>query len=94
MKNPVTKTGTIMTCKVTILGNIPADAILTVEVTNNAKDENPVWENCTTAVKNGVNYIFLNKTAAAGYAFNFRVTVERGASNMGGYISEVSGKFA
>ena len=94
MKNPVTKTGTIMTCKVTILGNIPADAILTVEVTNNAQDENPVWENCTTAVKNGVNYIFLNKTAAAGYAFNFRVTVERGASNMGGYISEVSGKFA
>lgn len=46
------------------------------------------------AVKNKVNYVFFNKTAEAGFAFNFKVGVKRGDSNTGGYITKVSGKFA
>ena len=62
-----------------------------MEVTNNAKDDAPVWEDCTAEVKSGANHIFENKTAANGFAFNFRVTAERGASGEGGYINGVNG---
>lgn len=76
-----------------LLGSIPADADLEVLVTNNAKDTNPVWENATSDVKNGNNHVFTNQTATNGYAFNFKVTVSRGSSNTGGYISNIGGAF-
>ena len=74
-------------------GHIPADADYTVEVTNNANDDDPVWEDCTIEVKNGGNHIFTNETAENGFAFNFRVNVKRGASGEGGYISGIQGGF-
>ena len=52
-----------------------------------------MWEDCTTAVKTGANYVFENKTAANGFAFNFRLTAERGPSGEGGYITSVQGGF-
>ena len=52
-----------------------------------------MWEDCTTAVKTGANYVFENKTAANGFAFNFRLTAERGPSGEGGYINSVQGGF-
>ena len=76
-----------------ILGSIPADADMEVLVTNNAKDTEPVWEDATADIKNGNNHIFTNQTAANGFAFNFKVTVRRGASNTGGYISNIGGAF-
>ena len=60
-----------------------------VLVTNNAKDTTPVWEDATADVKNGANHVFTNKTAANGFAFNFKLSVERGASDTGGYISNI-----
>ena len=54
--------------------------------TNNGKDAQPVWQDVTAAVKTGANIIFENHTASNGFAFNFRVTVERGSSGVGGYI--------
>ena len=63
------------------------------EVTNNALDSSPVWQDATTEVKKGVNIVFENKTATNGAAFNFRVSVERGESGEGGYIEAVSGAF-
>ena len=76
-----------------IVGALPADAVLQVLVTNNAKDTTPVWEDATADIKSGANHIFTNKTAANGFAFNFKVTVSRGASDTGGYISSIGGAF-
>ena len=52
-----------------------------------------MWEDCTAEVKNSANHIFENKTAANGFAFNFRITAERGVSGEGGYITSVQGGF-
>jgi hypothetical protein len=76
-----------------IVGSIPTDANLEVLVTNNAKDTTPVWEDATTDVKNGANHVFTNQTAANGFAFNFKLTVSRGDSDTGGYISNIGGAF-
>ena len=50
----------ISICVLSVAGHIPADADYTVEVTNNANDDDPVWEDCTIEVKNGGNHIFTN----------------------------------
>ena len=76
-----------------IVGTLPADAVMEVLVTNNAKDTTPVWEDATADVKNGANHVFTNKTAVNGFAFNFKLSVERGASDTGGYISNIGGAF-
>ena len=83
----------ISICVLSVAGHIPADADYTVEVTNNANDDDPVWEDCTIEVKNGGNHIFTNETAENGFAFNFRVKVKRGPSGEGGYISGIQGGF-
>lgn len=83
----------ITICVLSVQGSIPQDAEYTVEVTNNANDDTPVWEDCTIEVKNGGNHIFTNQTAANGFAFNFRVKVKRGLSGEGGYISGIQGGF-
>ena len=90
---PMTADAKITLCVLSVIGNIPADAEYTVEVTNNALDDTPVWEDCTTQVKTGANYIFENETAANGYAFNFRISAKRGTSGVGGYITSVQGGF-
>ena len=93
LEAPMEADAAITICVLSVAGFIPADAHYTVEVTNNAKDDAPIWEDCTTEVKSGANHIFENKTAANGFAFNFRVTAERGASGEGGYINSVQGGF-
>ena len=82
---------TIMAMSVT--GDIPADANFQVLVTNNAKDSSPTWEDATSEVKSGANYLFENETATNGWAFNFKVIASRGASGTGGYISSIQGGF-
>ena len=77
----------------TLTSSIPADANLKVLVTNNANDSSPVWEDATADIKYGVNHVFTNKTAANGFTFNFKLSVERGASDTGGYISNIGGAF-
>lgn len=84
---------TIQVMVMALTSSIPADANLEVLVTNNANDSSPVWEDATADIKNGVNHVFTNKTAANGFAFNFKLTVERGASDTGGYISNIGGAF-
>lgn len=84
---------TIQVMVMTLTSSIPADANLEVLVTNNANDSSPVWEDATADIKSGVNHVFTNKTAANGFAFNFKLTVERGASDTGGYISNIGGAF-
>lgn len=91
--SPMAADAEITICAINVSGNIPNDAKFKVEVTNNAKDSAPVWEDCTEEAKKGRNHLFTNKTAANGWNFSFRVTAERGASGVGGYITSVQGGF-
>ena len=93
LTTPLAVEGDITVAVLQVTGSIPDDATFKVEVTNNAKDAAPVWQDATTEVQKGANIVFSNKTAANGSAFNFRVSVERGASGTGGYIEAVSGAF-
>lgn len=90
---PLAADDAISVMVMTLTSSIPADANLEVLVTNNANDSSPVWEDATADIKNGVNHVFTNKTAANGFAFNFKLSVERGASDTGGYISNIGGAF-
>lgn len=92
LKNNMTA-ASIKVCALSISGSIPSDATLQVLVTNNANDTSPTWEDCTTAVKNGLNYVFTNSTATNGFAFNFKVSVSRGSSSAGGHITSIQGAF-
>lgn len=93
LAEPLTVEGDITVAVLQVTGSIPDDATFKVEVTNNAKDAAPVWQDATTETKKGVNIVFENKTATNGAAFNFRVSISRGASGTGGYIEAVSGAF-
>lgn len=93
LAKPMEADAQITLCAITVGGLIPADAVFKVEVTNNGKDSSPVWEDATTEARNGRNHLFTNQTAAKGFAFNFRVTAERGASGESGYIASIQGGF-
>ena len=93
LAEPLAVDGDITVAVLQVTGSIPDDAKFKAEVTNNALDSSPVWQDATTEVKKGVNIAFENKTVTNGAAFNFRVSVERGESGEGGYIEAVSGAF-
>lgn len=93
LAEPLTVEGDITVAVLQVTGSIPDDAKFKAEVTNNALDSSPVWQDATTEAKKGVNIVFENKTATNGAAFNFRVSVSRGASGTGGYIEAISGAF-
>ncbi len=83
----------IQACSLKTEGYLPNDAVVTYEVTNNALDDNPVWEDCSVKVRAGFSYMFKNKTAQKGFAFNFRIKAQRGTSKEGGYFTQISGGF-
>ena len=92
---PLTADDAITVAAMTLEGSFPADMSLTVEMTNNALDDSPVWENCTD-IQSGesrafVHHAFTNKTAARGFAFNYKITAARGASGVGGTITMIGG---
>ena len=93
LAEPLTVEGDITVAVLQVTGSIPDDAVFKAEVTNNAKDAAPVWQDATVEVQKGVNIVFTNSVATNGAAFNFRVSVSRGASGTGGYIEAVSGAF-
>ena len=93
LDEPMAVEGDITVARLAVTGEIPEDAEYTVEVTNNGNDTEPVWQDCTAEVKSGANIVFENHENTNGAAFNFRVTVKRGPSNQGGYITGISGAF-
>lgn len=93
LTTPLAVEGDITVAVLQVTGSIPDDAVFKTEVTNNANDPSPVWQDATVEVQKGVNIVFTNSTAANGAAFNFRVSISRGASGTGGYIEAVSGAF-
>ena len=93
LSEPLAVENQITVCIIKVLGNIPADAAYKVEVTNNAADDAPAWEDATQDAKLGRNHVFVNKTQVNGWKFAFRVTAERGESQAAGYITSVQGGF-
>ena len=93
LAEPLTVEGDITVAVLQVTGSVPDDAVFKAEVTNNANDPSPVWQDATVEVQKGVNIVFTNSVATNGAAFNFRVSVSRGASGTGGYIEAVSGAF-
>ena len=93
LAEPLAVEGDITVAILQVSGSIPDDAVVKAEATNNALDDSPVWQDVTTEVQKGVNIVFTNSTATNGAAFNFRISVERGASGTGGYIEAVTGAF-
>ena len=93
LAEPLAVEGDITVAVLQVTGSIPDDAVFKAEVTNNVNDPSPVWQDATVEVPKGVNIVFTNSVATNGAAFNFRVSVSRGASGAGGYIEAVSGAF-
>lgn len=93
LASPLTADDQITVMVMTLVGSLPADADLEVLVTNNASDTSPVWEDATADIKNGNNHVFTNTTATNGFAFNFQLSVSRGTSDTGGYLSNIGGAF-
>ena len=93
LAKPMEADAQITLCAITVGGLIPSVAVVKVDVTNNGKDSSLVFEDATTEARNGRNHLFTNQTAANGFAFNFRVTAERGASGESGYIASIQGGF-
>lgn len=95
LAQPLTADDTITVAALTLEGSFPVDMSLTVELTNNALDDAPVWENCTDIqsgkAKAFVHHNFTNKNAAKGAAFNYKVTITRGGSGVGGNITMIGG---
>lgn len=95
LTQPLTADDTITVTAMTLEGSFPTDLSLSVELTNNALDDSPVWETVTD-IQSGesrafVHHAFTNKTAARGFAFNYKVTVARGESGVGGTITMIGG---
>ena len=80
---------------VTLVKNIPYNALLTVEVCNNGFDANPTWETLeASSISSGLAHTFSNKTNTAGkWGVNIRVTVDRNGGEGACYISEIGGNF-
>ena len=95
LAQPLTADDTITVAVLTLEGSFSADMSLTVELSNNARDDAPVWENCTDIQRGEsrafAHHAFTNKTAAKGAAFNYKVTITRGASGVGGNITMIGG---
>lgn len=95
LAQPLTADDTITVAALTLEGSFPADMSLTVELSNNARDDAPVWENCTDIQRGEsrafAHHAFTNKTAAKGAAFNYKVTITRGESGVGGNITMIGG---
>lgn len=95
LAQPLTADDIITVAALTLEGSFPADMSLTVELTNNALDDAPVWETATD-VQTGesrafVHHAFTNTTAAKGAAFNYKVTITRGESGTGGTLTMIGG---
>ncbi len=93
LENPLPADDVIKAAVISITGKFSYDATFEFLVTNNALDENPVWEDMSREVLQATNHVFVNRTAQNGFAFNFKITVNRGASDEQGFIEKIGGAF-
>lgn len=80
--------------KVDVERELPTEAIFKVEVSNNAKDSNPTWEDITSNVKGNMAHVFTNTTKTAStWGVSIRVTVDRNGGVGACYISSIGGNW-
>lgn len=79
--------------RVAVEGIMPAGSALSVRVTNNAMDEEPVWEDYPAdALESGASFEFTNQVLTGdAWAVSVRVKLERGSAQEICAISKVSG---
>lgn len=92
-KKPLTVEGNISSGVIYTIGYIPEDAEFNVKATNNANDDEPIWQDVTYEVNHQLIFEFDNVEAQKGFAFNFLLHAKRGRSNEGGYIDTIMGAF-
>ena len=79
---------------VSVVKNIPTEAIFKVESCNNGFDDSPAWEDITFEVVNGEIHDFTNTSkTATQWGVNIRVTVDRNGAEGACYITEIGGNF-
>ena len=79
---------------VSVVKNIPTEALFKVEACNNGFDNQVVWEDITNDVVRGEIYDFNNEVCTSGrWGVNIRVTVDRNGAEGACYITEIGGNF-
>ena len=74
---------------------VPSGATIKIEVCNNALDTSPTWEDVTNKVLSGQKFAIANtKKTTSDWAYNIRVTIERGTATGEVSFSGISGFFA
>mgnify|MGYP001770201780 CR=1 FL=1 len=64
----------------TLNAQYPQNAVVNVQVCNNGYDENPTWEDATSAVLNGRPYVFTNTTKTAlDWGIRIKISILPGA---------------
>lgn len=91
---PITSSTMPKSIIVTVVKNIPTEAIFKVEACNNGFDTSPTWEDITNDVTRGEIYDFTNTSkTATQWGVNIRVTVDRNGAEGACYITEIGGNF-
>lgn len=93
LREPMSVEGAITEGVVYVTGLIPEDATFWVKVTNNAKDDIPVWQDVTADVLASRRFKFNNTVAVNGFSFNFQLYAKRGESKEAGFIDIIMGGF-
>lgn len=93
LREPMSVEGAITEGVVYVTGLIPEDATFWVKVTNNAKDDIPVWQDVTADVLASRRFKFENTVAVNGFSFNFQLYAKRGESKKAGFIDIIMGGF-
>lgn len=79
---------------VTVVKNIPPEAIFKVEACNNGFDTTPTWEDITSSITSAQTHVFSNTVKTASkWGVNIRVTVDRNGGEGACYITEIGGNF-
>lgn len=80
--------------RIQVQKSISAGGTFKVEVCNNPYAPEPVWEDCTNEVENGLTHVFENDLDLSGkHGLGVRVTVGRAEDGDACWVSSISGNF-
>ena len=94
LKTPLKSDAMATRALLTLIGQIPSEAISKIEICNNGYDSNPTWEDVTTKVERRSKIFLTNKTKTASkWGVNIRVSVKRNGASGECYIASTGGNF-
>jgi hypothetical protein len=92
--NPLTADYMPTQALIQVAGAMPTGSSLTVEICNNGNDDEPAWEDCTTAVQTNQKYLFDNQEKTAeNWGVKLHVTLDRGTAISLVYIASIGGNY-